>query len=186
MSKQLRQSLVVAVTAALGLAILAPVVHADPQSTSVNDARARQRAEAGKGKRQAPAETKPALYPDASRQQPEAKASPKIIKHLQEMQERYEKDDWNGVIAKADEIVAMPSASAYEKSFAYSMAGNAAANSDDQNKAAEYFAKAIETNGLDNDGHYSTMYNFAVIQFGEENYAAALATVERFLAETKT
>jgi uncharacterized protein HemY len=186
MSKQLRQSLVVAVTAALGLAILAPVVHADPQSTSVNDARARQRAEAGKGKRQAPAETKPALYPDASRQQPEAKASPKIIKHLQEMQERYEKDDWNGVIAKADEIVAMPSASAYEKSFAYSMAGNAAANSDDQNKAAEYFAKAIETNGLDNDGHYSTMYNLAVIQFGEENYAAALATVERFLAETKS
>lgn len=188
MSKQLRHSLVVAVTAALGVAMLAPVVaHADPQSSSVNETRNRQKAESRKAKKETvAADTKPALYPLASRSQPDAKASPKIIKHLQEMQERYEKDDWSGVISKAEEIVSMSAANAYEKSFAYSIAGNAAANLDDQTRAGEFFAKAIEANGLDNDSHYSTMYNLVVIQYGEEKYADALATLDKFLAETKS
>jgi uncharacterized protein HemY len=186
MSKQLRHSLVVAVTAALGLAILAPIVHADPQST-MREERARRRAELGKDKaKQGAAEAPPALYPNATRQQPETQASPKLIKHLQDMQARYEKDDWIGVIAKAEEIAAMPTANTYDKSFAYSMAGNAAANLDDQNKAAGFFAKAIESNGLDNNSHYSTMYNLVVIQYGEEKYADALATLNKFLAETKS
>lgn len=187
MSKHLHRSLVVAVTAALGLAILAPVVHADPQS-SMREERAKRRAELGKdsGKKQDAAEAQPAVYPNATRQQPDLQASPKIVKQLQDMQSRYEKDDWAGVMAKAEEIAAMSSANAYDKSFAYSMAGNAAANADDQAKAAGYFAKAIEANGLDNNSHYATMYNLVVIQYGEEKYAEALATLDKFLAETKS
>ena len=187
MSKHLHRSLVVAVTAALGLAILAPVVHADPQS-SMREERAKRRAELGKDsdKKQGAAEAQPAVYPNATRQQPGLQASPKIVKQLQDMQARYEKDDWAGVMAKAEEIAAMSSANAYDKSFAYSMAGNAAANADDQAKAAGYFAKAIEANGLDNNSHYATMYNLVVIQYGEEKYAEALATLDKFLAETKS
>ena len=187
MSKHLHRSLVVAVTAALGLAILAPVVHADPQS-SMREERAKRRAELGKDsdKKQGAAEAQPAVYPNATRQQPGLQASPKIVKQLQDMQARYEKDDWAGVMAKAEEIAAMSSANAYDKAFAYSMAGNAAANADDQAKAAGYFAKAIEANGLDNNAHYATMYNLVVIQYGEEKYAEALATLDKFLAETKS
>ncbi len=186
MSSNFHRPLVVAITAALGLALLAPVVHADPQS-SMREQRARRQAELGKGKKQdAAVEAKPALYPNASRQSPEAKASQKVIKHLQAMQEKYEKEDWAGVMAAAEEIASLPAAGAYDKSFAYSMAGNAAANADDQNKAAEYFGKAVEANGLDNDSHYSAMYNLAVIQYGEEKYAESLATMDRFLAETKS
>lgn len=180
--------LAIALSAALGVLVLAPVVHAGPQSQTMSkqEERARRRAELGKGQQKKAEEAKPALYPNATRQAPEAKASPKLIKHLQELQARYEKDDWAGVIAKAEELAAMPAATAYEKSFAYSMAGNAAANMDDQPKAGEFFAKAVDANGLDNDGHYSTMYNLAVIQFGNEKYADALKTMERFLNETKS
>ena len=152
---------------------------------SKQEERARRRAELGKGQQKAE-EAKPALYPNATRQSPEAKASPKLIKHLQELQAHYEKDDWAGVIAKAEEVAAMPAANAYEKSFAYSMAGNAAANMDDQAKAGEFFAKAVAANGLENDGHYSTMYNMVVIQYGEDKFAEALAMLEKFLAETKS
>lgn len=74
----------------------------------------------------------------------------------------------------------MASANAYDKAFAYSMAGNAAANMNDQAKAATYFGKAVDANGLDNDSHYATMYNLAIIQYGEEKYADALATIDRF------
>jgi tetratricopeptide (TPR) repeat protein len=109
-----------------------------------------------------------------------------MVKHLQQLQELYQKQDPARAIAKADEIAAMPAAGAYEKSFAFSLAGNAAADLDDQGKAAEYFAKAVEANGLDNDSHFNTLYNLAVIQYGNEKYADALATMDRFLAETKS
>ena len=109
--------LTIALSAALGVLVLAPVVHADPQAMSKQEERARRRAELGKGQQKAE-EAKPALYPNATRQAPETKASPKLIKHLQELQARYEKDDWAGVIAKAEELAAMPTANAYEKSFA--------------------------------------------------------------------
>ena len=187
MSKPYRRPLTVALTAALGMLVLAPIVHAGPQSQTMSkqEERARRRAELGKDLQKA-AEAKPALYPNATRQSPEAKASPKLMKHLQELQARYEKDDWAGVISKAEELAAMPAANAYEKSFAYSMAGNAAANMDDQAKAGEFFAKAVDANGMENDGHFSTMYNLAIIQFGNEKYADSLKTMDRFLAESKS
>lgn len=189
MSKPHRRPLAVALSAALGMLVLAPVghVYAEPQSQTMSkqEERARRRAELGKGQQKAE-EAKPALYPNATRQSPEAKASPKLIKQLQDIQARYEKDDWAGVIAKAEEVAANPQANAYDKSIAYSMAGNAAANQDDQAKAGDYFAKAVAANGLENDGHYSTMYNLVVIQYGQDKFAEALVTLEKFLAETKS
>jgi len=184
-----QRPLFVALSAALALAVLAPVAHAqqDQGTLSMREQRAKRMAELGKGKQDAKQEEqKPALYPNATRVSPEAKASGKTVKQLQALQELYEKQDMAGVIAKAEQVAALPAAGAYEKSFAYSLAGNAAADLDDQTKAAEYFGKAVEANGLDNDSHYNTMYNQAVIQFGNEKYADALATMDRFLAETKS
>lgn len=187
LQSQLRP-LTIALSAALGLLIVAPFVHADPQAqTSAREERAKRRAELGHGKStKAEAEKKPPLYPQASRKAPETNASAKAIKILQGMQERYEKDDWAGVVAKADEVTALASANAYDKAYAYSIAGNASANMDNQANAAKYFSLAVEANGLDNDSHYSTMYNLAIIQYGEEKYADALKTIDRFLSETQS
>lgn len=188
-----RRPFATSVAAALALALLAPVAHAqqDPTATTrtktMREQRAERMAELGKGKEEAKqAEEKPALYPNATRTSPEAKSSGKMIKNLQALQERFEKQDMAGVMAKAEEIVVMPAANAYDKSFAYSMAANAAAEQDDQAKAADYFRKAVEANGLDNNSHYTTMYNQAVIEFGLEKYTEALATMDRFMAESKS
>ena len=189
MNKSIRRPLVAALCGALGLMVLTPSASAQQQSgtTSMREQRAKRMAELGKNKdAEQKTEQAAALYPNATRVQPEAKANPKIVKQLQEMQELFEKQENDKVIAKAEAIVAMPSAGAYEKSFAYSLAGNAAADKDDQAAAAGYFAKSVEANGLDNNSHFSTMYNLAVIQFGNEKYAEALATMDRFLAETKS
>ena len=184
-----RHPLAIAMTVALGMLVIAPIAEAQQQEggTSMREQRAKRMAELGKGKKEArQEEQKPAKYPNATRVAPEAKANPKAVRNLQALQDAYEKQDMAGVIAKSEEIAAMPNAGAYEKSFAYSMAGNAAADLDDQAKAADYFAKAVESNGLDNDSHFNTMYNLAVIQFGNEKYADALATMDRFLAETRS
>ena len=189
MTRFAQRPLFVALSAALAFAVLAPAAHAqqDKASPTMREQRAKRMAELGKGKQDAKQEEqKPAMYPDATRVPPEAKASGKTVKQLQALQELYEKQDMAGVIAKAEQVAALPAAGAYEKSFAYSLAGNAAADLDDQTKAAEYFGKAVEANGLDNDSHYNTMFNQAVIQFGNEKYADSLATMDRFLAETKS
>lgn len=192
MNRFAQRPLAVALSSALGLLVLAPLAEAQNPSgntgtTSMREQRAKRMAELGKGKEEAkPAEAKPAQYPNATRTSPDAKASGKMVKNLQALQDLYEKQDMAGVIAKANEVAGMPAAGAYEKSFAYSLAGNAAADMDDQAKAADYFSKAVAANGLDNDSHFNTMFNLAVIQFGNDKYADALATMDRFLAETKS
>jgi Tetratricopeptide repeat len=189
MTRNARHPLAIAMTLALGLVTVAPTVDAQQQASSptMREQRAKRMAELGKDKADAKqAEAKPALYPNATRSQPDAKASGKMVKNLQALQDLYEKQDMAGVIAKADEVAGMPAAGAYEKSFAYSLAGNAAADLDDQAKAIDYFAKAVAANGLDNDSHFNTMYNLAVIQYGNDKYAEALATIDRFLAETRS
>lgn len=189
MTRNARHPLAIAMTVALGLVVVAPTVDAQQQAAgpTMREQRAKRMAELGKGKEEAKqAEAKPALYPNATRTAPDAKASGKMVKNLQALQDLYEKQNMAGVIAKAEDVAGMPAAGAYEKSYAYSLAGNASADIDDQAKAADYFAKAVAANGLDNDSHFNTMYNLAVIQFGDEKYAEALATVDRFLAETKS
>ena len=186
-----QRHLVVALSAALGLIMLAPAAEAQQQAASptMREQRAKRLAELGKTKEDAKKSeeaAKPAQYPKATRVSPDGKASPKMIKNLEALQALYEKQDMPGVLAKAEEIVAMPAASAYEKSYAYSIAANAAADQDDQAKAADYFRRAIDANGLENDGHFTTLYNLAVIQFGLDRYPDSLATIDRFLAESKS
>lgn len=191
----------IAIAAVLMLGVLVPpVVNAqqqnEPKTTermTMREKRAQRLAEikgekvekGNKGK-QAVEETRPALYPNATRVSPEAKSTGKMLKELQALQEAYEKQDMPGVITRAEAIAGNPAATAYEKSFAYSLAANAAADLDDQARAADYFSKAVESNGLDNDNHFTTLYNLAVIQFGLEKYQEALATLDRFLAESKS
>jgi tetratricopeptide (TPR) repeat protein len=190
----------IAIVAALTFAVLAPVASAQKQSEpkttdagmSMHDKRVQRlaqiRGESGAESKdkKAKEEKKPALYPNATRVSPEAQATGKLLKQLQGLQELYEKKDMAGVMAKADEIAAMPTASNYDKSFAYSLAANAAADQDNQSKAADYFKKALDSNGLDNDSHYTTMFNLAVIQYQQNKYQDALATIDRFLAESKS
>lgn len=176
--------LTVALALGLGVLTLAPLAYAQSEQPRT---RAERRAMREHGSSGAQAqEAQAPTYPNATRQAPDAKATPKLLPKLKQMQEHYEAQNWAAVLSDADAIGASADAGPYDKSFAYSMAGNAAANMEQQAKAADYFAKAIAANGLDNNSHYATMYNLAAILYGEEKYAEALATIDRFLAETKS
>ena len=181
----------IAIATALALATLAPIAAAqeDAKTPSMRDQRNKRMQELGKGtadKAKKAEEEKPALFPNATRVSPEAKSSGKMLKELEALQEAFEKKDMAGVIAKTEAIAVNPAAKPYEKSFAYSLAANAAADMGDDAKAADYFRKAIDANGLENDSHFTTMFNLAVIQYGLQKYPEALATLDRFLAESKS
>jgi tetratricopeptide (TPR) repeat protein len=138
-----------------------------------------------KGEQKA-SEPAPAQYPQATRQEPETIATKEGLKKLQDVQKLYETQDYAGTIAKADAIASDASSNAYEKAFAYQLAGSAAAANGDDATAARNFEQALAANGLDNNNHYTVMYNLAATQYGLGQNDKALQTIDRFLAETKS
>lgn len=185
MHTPLRRPLTLALTAALAALLAVPAAQAQ-DAGSMRDQRAKRMAELGKGKDAGKAQEPAPLYPNATRTAPEARANPKLVKQLQELQQLFEEHKNEEAIAKAEAIAAMPAAGAYDKSYAYSVAGNAAADLDQPDRAAEFFRKAVDANGLDNNSHFAVMYNLVVLQYSGQKYADALATLDRFLAETKS
>lgn len=166
-------------------------VHAQEDYGDIGSQSKREKREARLAKQRGETEQKkeqevPALYPQATREQPEASASRGNLKVLQNLQETYASGDYAGTIAIADKIVADGSSNAYDKSFANQVAGTASGQDGDDSKAEGYFEKALASNGLDNNNHYQVMFNLAATQYGRDEYDKALTTLDRYMAETKS
>ena len=125
-------------------------------------------------------------YPNATREEPKAKGSPKLQKKLQGMIEVYNKDDFPAARVRADEVLSNEGASAYDKALAAQIASQAAYNTDDTPGSIAYLKQAIELNALDNNSHYQLMYMLAGLELQEEHYAEGLAMLDRYFAETKS
>ncbi|BCT92212.1 hypothetical protein LYSHEL_12360 [Lysobacter helvus] len=181
--------LVIAAGVFLAASFVAPVFAqnsgaAAPTMREQREKRMQELGKAKESKKEAAAEAQ--MYPNATRQSPEAKAKGKNLKALQELQDLYAKEDHAAVLAKADQIANAADANAYEKSFSWQLAAATAADMHDDAKAADYFKKSLDANGLENNSHYQVMYNLAVEQYQLKQYDAALATLDRFSAETKS
>jgi tetratricopeptide (TPR) repeat protein len=122
-------------------------------------------------------------FPNAKRESPQLQATKQGGKTLKELVEAYQAKNYADAIAKAEPFAASTD-NAYEKAFAYQLAGTAAADSKDMAKAAADFQKAVDANGLDNDQHYVTMYNLAIVQAQLGQYDAALKTLDRYQSES--
>ena len=125
-------------------------------------------------------------YPDATRTSPETKASAKVSSKLQKMMGLYDADKGVEARAIADEIIANPAANAYEHAFAAQIGAQIAYDADDNAAATGYLDQVLTFNGLDNNGHFGALLMLGQLQLQEDNYAGSLATIDRFLTETKT
>ena len=175
--KTLNRPLTAAIALVLGAAIVSPVF-ADPQSRQAGR-RDRAAQKADEQQKEAP------QFPEATREEPKARATAKGAKQLKAMSEAYNEEKYAEVLAIAVPF-AESSESDYEKAFAYQLAGVAASEANDSAKAAQYFQAAIDANGLDNNSHYRVMNNLIATQAQLEQWDAAMKTLERFLAETKS
>ena len=150
---------------------------------SAQDRAEERRARQAEGKQQA---AKPAEeYPQATRKV-EAKASSKGGPKLQKMMSLYDDDKGPQARAAADEIIATETFNAYDRAFAAQMAAQIAYDADDTAAAKQYLRKAIDLNGLDNNGHFGAMYMLAQLQLQDEQYAESLKTLDTFFAESKS
>ncbi len=139
------------------------------------------RNKSGDEKRSQPAADK---YPEATRKNPEAKATERNMRKMSKMGELY--DEQKGAEARAivDEIIADPKANSYEKAYSAQLGAQIAYDADDIATAIAYYKQVIELNGLDNNSHYGIMLNLAQLQQQEEQYAEAQTTFDRFFSET--
>ncbi len=190
----------VTATALLGLALAVPTFAfaqdsdvdslEDVKRSSSSSRSAAGASERGRKKKeeQASGQKAPELYPLATRKDPNIKASNKGSKALREIVAAFDAKKPDEVIAKTEALAAEPSANAYDKAFAYQVAANVEADREPPNyaKAADYYQKAVAADGLDNNGHYQMLYNLAVMQNQIDKYAESLASLDRFLSETKS
>lgn len=126
------------------------------------------------------------LYPNATREEPKAKGAPKLQSKLQKLIDIYNKDDYAATRTQADELLANPAATDYDKAVAAQLASQAAYNLDDMPGTIAYLKQAVQLNALDNNGHYQLMYMLAGIQLQEDQLADGIATLDRYFAETKS
>ena len=124
-------------------------------------------------------------YPEATRKEPETKASAKLTPKLKKIFDAYDKDDAATVTSVADEVIADAKANAYERSIAARLAGASLLNTD-QARAKVYMKQALEFDGLSNNDHFESMLLLSQLQLQDDEYAESLATIDRFLAETKS
>lgn len=126
------------------------------------------------------------LYPNATREEPKAKGAAKLQTKLQKLVEVYNKDDFAKTRAQADELLANPAATDYDKAVASQLASQAAYNLDDIPGTIAYLKQAVQLNALDNNSHYQLMYMLAGLQLQEDQLADGIATLDRYFAETKS
>ncbi len=150
--------------------------------TVVADAAAEpQRSE--RGKKQTKKEER---YPSATRTSPETKSSPKLGKKIQKLIDAF--NDGKNEEAKplAEELLTAEGATDYDKALVNFLSAQIAYNLDDTAAAKTYAQKAIELNALDNDNHFSAMLFLAQLQTQDEQYKEAIATLDRYFAETNS
>ncbi|MGE8287606.1 MAG: heme biosynthesis protein HemY [Stenotrophomonas sp.] len=126
------------------------------------------------------------LFPEATRQEPNGKASSKMSGKLQKLFEAYNKSEFEQTRALADEIIAAEAANDYDKAVANQLASQAAYNLDDNAGAKQYLQQALTLNQLDNNGHYQALLMLAQLQIQDEQYAEGLANLDKYFAESKS
>ncbi|CAN5661113.1 tetratricopeptide repeat protein [soil metagenome] len=173
--------LVAAVAAALTAGYLAPA-QAQTAHVRAEQRRAQEAAQQVRAEDVAQREQ----YPHATREEPRTKASAKLVaKHKRLDQAAYQDKDLAQARALAEEIIADAGANAYDKARAARSIGALLVGSDDA-AAEAYLNQAIQYNGLQNSEHFEAMHVVADLQLQDKRYQEALATVERFLTESRS
>lgn len=185
------RALAAAIIAATTLATAQPVL---AQSDEMEDkaeagegrAAAARRARQAKQPKPAAVETAAAStkYPNATRNVPTGKATVKGTPKLEAMLKLYNDGKQAEARAAADAVIADAASNAYEKAFAAQMASQAAIAAQDYAAALRYIDLAIAQNSLDNDAHFGLMLQRAQVQMIQKDYAAAITSIDQFLAET--
>ena len=124
-------------------------------------------------------------YPQATREDPGLRTSPRMGAQLNKLAEAQQAGDLAAAEAAAASILENERANAYERALTMRLLADVLMDTD-TTRAADYMRQAIEAEGLNNNDHFNTMLGLAQLQMQEEDYNAALATLDRLVSETRS
>ncbi len=143
-------------------------------------------AEAQRREKQEATEPAPALFPQASREEPKQQASQRLQRDLQRMYDAAQKEDFETVLELAEKVTGNARANPYERSLAHQNAAYALLDLERDAEAQEQLRLAIEAGGLSNDIHFQVMAQLSQMHAQSEEYEPALQWIDRLIAETRT
>jgi tetratricopeptide (TPR) repeat protein len=127
-----------------------------------------------------------AKYPQATRSAPGQDVPSSARKQVNAMITAYNEDDFAKARELSSAILAGDPPTPFVRSLAAQIGAQAAYDLDDTATAISLLQQAIEANGLDNNGHYDSMYLLAQLQISEGQEQAGLATLDTLIEETKS
>lgn len=126
-------------------------------------------------------------FPNATRQEPPAKASNKLGKKIDKAIKALYEEKYDVAEKEMNDILADAKANDYEKAMAYQgLAQIASERDDDVNQVLDYTKKSLDLDALPNVTHFSQLLQYASLSMGEEKYAEAVAAVDQWLKLTGT
>jgi len=128
------------------------------------------------------------MFPLATRVPPKQEGSKALTKQRNQMITAYQKNKFDDAKQLAATIKADPAANANDIGTAARVSLVIITTKDRNNHkdAIPELEEAVNSNGLDNNTHYSLMSELAQRYLANQDYQDALETSDKFLAETKT
>lgn len=124
-------------------------------------------------------------YPNATRKEPDAKASSKLGKKIDKAIKALYDEKYEVAEKEMNDVLADAKANAYEKAMAYQgLAQIASERDDDVARVLEYTKKSLDLDALPNVTHFSQLVQYANLSMGEEKYADAIAAIDQWLTLT--
>jgi predicted negative regulator of RcsB-dependent stress response len=125
-------------------------------------------------------------YPESTRESPRATVPQRLQRPLNAFIDKAQGDepDPDVTLSEGQALADRENAAGYARALVYRLMADAAMEKDDYPAAIGYVQKAIDENGLGNNEHFNSMRLLAQLQAQEEQYDAALATLDRFITES--
>jgi len=171
-------------SAALAAVLLPlPVLTAHAQTGGVDAPKANTRA----AKKAKEASTKQeVMFPNSKRAEPPQTGDKSLSKQLDKLVELQRDQKGDEAIAVANQVIADPKATAFDRGFANYVAANAWLDkeTDSYTNAITYLNKSIAEDSLSNNAHFQMMLQLSNMLKNEERYPESLAMIDRYLNES--
>jgi len=127
-------------------------------------------------------------FPNAVRPESDEKPGSKAKTKLNKINAQLQSQNYAEAIAGAEAVLADPKSTPIEKAWAAQYATFAAREGEDDNgeRAMAFAKQALDLNVLPNGYHFPLMLELSVLQSKADKFADAIATIDRYLAETKS
>lgn len=140
-------------------------------------------------KKKAPAAeqaTAASQYPNSTRAEPKVSLSPAGQKSINSAYELIDKEKFAEADAALRKVLDNKRSTPYERALALQGLSSAAWEQERTADALDFAQRAIASNALPNDAHFSGLHQLAQMNVAEEKYDVALTLIDQWLSETRS